>query len=457
MSEAPSESRSQQRLDVLKSRSAFPESSESIRRKQFLSSQERRRTEFIERLRAAAASASFYNTEDPVGEDYEAPHRPVKRGGRRNRHQQQQQALQAKRESESTGTGALTSASPCDAPSSVDGVRQSIGIGEQQQRADDAVVMVHKARRRRRGAKSKGTCKGGEEAVEIEGTGPTSSSLYKPGGKTMKFTKRQLSMMKGFSSYLVLPDHMVETPIDLSTEWLCYVRPEGPRSLVLTNNGRAYVRAKNGRFMMDFETVIPPGTILDCVYVKEKGRPGRRLSSKPKDGESMEVEVDHEGEMDDVEDKGGVVPDERVHAVGCFYVIDVLCWNESYLVDTPMECRLFFLRSRMEELQHACSKVSNFNRKPFVLPDTVSCSVDNINHLYHGYIKSIRVHDRLQSSYRHPFRDLGYTKDSLIFVHREAQYVPGLNPLYLCWKDSHLRFATSTLIMSPFPSNTAAP
>eukprot|EP00923_Selenidium_pygospionis_P060320 GHVN01106155.1.p1 GENE.GHVN01106155.1~~GHVN01106155.1.p1 ORF type:complete len:438 (+),score=87.49 GHVN01106155.1:297-1610(+) len=437
MSEAPSESRSQQRLDVLKSRSAFPESSESIRRKQFLSSQERRRTEFIERLRAAAASASFYNTEDPVGEDYEAPHRPVKRGGRRNRHQQQQQALQAKRESESTGTGALTSASPCDAPSSVDGVRQSIGIGEQQQRADDAVVMVHKARRRRRGAKSKGTCKGGEEAVEIEGTGPTSSSLYKPGGKTMKFTKRQLSMMKGFSSYLVLPDHMVETPIDLSTEWLCYVRPEGPRSLVLTNNGRAYVRAKNGRFMMDFETVIPPGTILDCVYVKEKGRPGRRLSSKPKDGESMEVEVDHEGEMDDVEDKGGVVPDERVHAVGCFYVIDVLCWNESYLVDTPMECRLFFLRSRMEELQHACSKVSNFNRKPFVLPDTVSCSVDNINHLYHG--------------------DLGYTKDSLIFVHREAQYVPGLNPLYLCWKDSHLRFATSTLIMSPFPSNTAAP
>eukprot|EP00386_Alphamonas_edax_P008948 GDKI01029368.1.p1 GENE.GDKI01029368.1~~GDKI01029368.1.p1 ORF type:complete len:225 (-),score=68.31 GDKI01029368.1:365-1006(-) len=44
-----------------------------------------------------------------------------------------------------------------------------------------------------------------------------------------------------------------------------------------------------------------------------------------------------------------------------------------------------------------------------------------------------------------PYTPPTYPKDSIYFVHKDAHYIPGYNPLFLCWRDKHLsKYAVDT-------------
>lgn len=360
--------RTQHRQEVLRSKGAFPISYESVRRKLFFQRQEVQRSALIEELRKAASCSLLYNTDDPI----------VVEDSTTKVHRRQRRRFRSRRAREGANV------EPGQAPDKDGDTMEDVGT-----RA------IAKKKTQRKTAK--------KEAV------PTAEGVR----WRLRFTKKQLSTMREFASYLVHPDNMVEVPSDLNIDWLCYVRPEGPRCLVLTDNGRAYVRAKNGRFMMDFPTIIPPGCILDCVYIKVSG--SRRLHSE-RDVADMEMQ-------DGIDQRAEEMIPETVDApresrVSCFYIVDVLCWNECCLVDSPLACRSFFLKSRFEEMEPDINILSPMNSKMFKILDMRRCQQRELEDLYYS--------------------DLGYKKDSMIFVHQEAHCMPGLNPLYLCWKDPHL-------------------
>eukprot|EP00922_Rhytidocystis_sp_ex-Travisia-forbesii_P045624 GHVS01068070.1.p1 GENE.GHVS01068070.1~~GHVS01068070.1.p1 ORF type:complete len:501 (+),score=98.29 GHVS01068070.1:1217-2719(+) len=227
-----------------------------------------------------------------------------------------------------------------------------------------------------------------------------------------------------YSKQLIICDWIVgeNLPSDLGTEWMVYLRPEGKRCLVVSSRGSVKVRDKCGALMREVPGTQKAAmarflnnglTVFECVMVQDRILGDTYMAATellPK-GSSSEGNADQgDGFL--------------------FWICDVLWWNGISLCDSSMECRRFFLESRLQECRDVAAteeQVGMHDRCPFRLVDCQPCNIDFIHKLYHGVF---------------PFGT-----ESLMFVHKEAHYLPGFNPLWLCWKDQHIsQFCIDTAI-----------
>mmetsp|Transcript_1040 Transcript_1040/g.1651 ORF Transcript_1040/g.1651 Transcript_1040/m.1651 type:complete len:529 (-) Transcript_1040:128-1714(-) len=287
---------------------------------------------------------------------------------------------------------------------------------------------------------------------------------------------RRLHRTIFFARQLQVPDWMVEVPDDLSANWLVLVRPEGERCLLLSNDGRVEVRRKNGvRLDRYTDCRMPKGlTILEVVCIEtwpdasnlnpNEAAVDVATAAGHAPAESVSVATERDADDQDVEDsavvdmemeaapsgggrgrhsggRGGrgegkakgkgrgkgkgkgkskgrqARPDRR------YAVCDVLIWGDTDLVGADAECRMFWLDSRAAEFSENVPRKARtlqwISAKP-ATPET------------------------LCQAYRD---DVGYPKDSLMFLHREGHYAMDqpITPLALMWRDRRLsRFVVDT-------------
>ncbi|XP_031371505.1 snurportin-1 isoform X2 [Punica granatum] len=205
-----------------------------------------------------------------------------------------------------------------------------------------------------------------------------------------EFDVRQASKLRGaearkwFARQLMLPEWMIDVPDRLSQDWYVFARPAGKRCFVVSSNGAAVSRLRNGSILHRFPSALPSGartrdvsgsaqsySILDCIF--------------------------HE-------------PDQT------YYAIDMLCWRGYSLYDCTAEFRFFWLNSKLAETG-ACEPPSQYHRYRFSLVPVYNCDHSGLHAAYTGAAP--------------------YVKDGLLFYNKEAHYQTGNTPLALVWKDEN--------------------
>lgn len=277
---------------------------------------------------------------------------------------------------------------------------------------------------------------------------------------------RKLTRTLFFARQMQAPDWMIEVPSDLSTNWMMMVRPEGDRVLLLSDGGRVEIRRKNGYVMERYtDSRMPRGlTMLDCICVEKPAD----ATSVPEAQQAMETAVEA-SDIEEVEDAAAAAAadekqaDEaeapmdadvemsasatggrgrgRGQASGYpsgngkgskkgrgkggppkprkdrrYAVCDVLFWDGTDMVGADTECRMYWLSSRFSELPERCPRKA----RPLVLIPAVDVSAEAVSEAYHA--------------------DVGYCKDSLHFMHRQAHYAidTPITPLSLMWRDRNI-------------------
>ena len=199
-----------------------------------------------------------------------------------------------------------------------------------------------------------------------------------------------------FAEKLMFPDWLIEKPNDLNSNWLVQLRPEGKRCILLISHGRVHIRSKQGRLLTPVPIMEPSlislgTTILDCV-----------------------------------------VPD-TIRGYACaLYVMDVIYWDDAAIAESEAEFRHYWLKSRFSELSFDFSSFG----------ETIDFKVmRSLPPLIYVEPKDARgeVIEEMYSNHQ------DYATDSFIFTHKESQYVAGLSPLQLQWRDRRLsRFVIDT-------------
>ncbi|KAF4715726.1 hypothetical protein FOZ63_032619 [Perkinsus olseni] len=219
--------------------------------------------------------------------------------------------------------------------------------------------------------------------------------------------RRKVKRFRFWANQLMYPDWMVEVPQDLSTQWLVKVRPEGKHCLLIIHAGTATLRSKNGRFYWSYyvgpEFAGMGLTVLDVVY-----------------------------------------PDTTPGFRRAIFVMDVIIWNHSELTSADAECRHYWLKSRLEDMNSRREDLFGGDSSMMamdaggedddtMLPDLVyvpafDATPETITSLHNG------EHDGID-----------YQPDSFIFMHKQGLYWQGLTPLVLCYRDKRLsRFYIDT-------------
>jgi len=261
---------------------------------------------------------------------------------------------------------------------------------------------------------------------------------------------RRLHRTLFFARQLQVPDWMLAVPEDLAASWLMLVRPEGDRCLFLSDGGRVEVRRKNGYVLERFtDSRMPRGlTILDVVCIE--GAPAAEPTAQADTSGSIVVDVDAappeepepQGECRlasaaaaDVDMGGGGAGGRRAGRGAergrggrpkgdrTYAVCDVLIWGDSELASAEAECRMFWLSSRFSEISEKHPR----RARPLQLIPAVPASPEEISKAYSS--------------------DVGYAKDSLMFIHRQGHYCVAepVTPLALMWRDRQLsRFVVDT-------------
>ena len=190
---------------------------------------------------------------------------------------------------------------------------------------------------------------------------------------------------KKFASQLTIMEWLIDVPDDLYTNWYVLPRPEGPRCLLIAQNGITTSRYKNGNLHKKFESSLPNGST-------ETGTSSAKC-----------------------------VLDAVFHApLKTFFVTDCMVWEDYSLVDCDFEFRRYWLNQKMSaladgEASPAAASASSGGFTVAVIPAEVS------------------TRETLLRAYGEAF---GYTKDGLVFVHKDSSYTQGeITPLCLQWKD----------------------
>ncbi|KAF4757351.1 hypothetical protein FOZ63_032461, partial [Perkinsus olseni] len=221
--------------------------------------------------------------------------------------------------------------------------------------------------------------------------------------------RRKVKRFRFWANQLMYPDWMVEVPEDLSTQWLVKVRPEGKHCLLIIHAGTATLRSKNGRFYWSYyvgpEFAGMGLTVLDVVYPDTTPGFRRAMYAPP-------VFACLGGLMDDL----------------LRFVMDVIIWNHSELTSADAECRHYWLKSRLEDMNSRREDLFGGDSSMMamdaggddddsMLPDLVyvpafDATPETITSLYNG------EHDGID-----------YQPDSFIFMHKQGLYWQGLTPL----------------------------
>ena len=191
-----------------------------------------------------------------------------------------------------------------------------------------------------------------------------------------------------YRGQLMMPEWMIAAPEGLSEQWLVCARPEGRRCLVIASGGRTVSRLRDGRILHAFNSAMPNGrsgggsrgrvggsdfSILDCVFCETSQ---------------------------------------------CYWICDVMCWKGHSVYDCTSEFRLFWLNQKLaEDAQGVTNRDQASNEYPLVPVTWFTADQAGLEATY----KTMGLH---------------YTRDGLLFVHRQAHYELGLSALSLVWKDT---------------------
>jgi len=260
----------------------------------------------------------------------------------------------------------------------------------------------------------------------------------KSAGRRMRRLRR-LHRTLFFARQFQVPDWMVEIPTDLEGNWLLQVRPEGDRCLLLSDGGRVEVRRKNGFVLERYsDSRMPRGlTILDVVCIERcTAPPAVEPQTETRDAEDLEAVSSGEEVvgMAVAEGRGkgggrrggkgkGKGRRRRPQGDRKYAVMDVLVWGDVDMVGADAECRMFWLESRFSEIP---TKPSRRARALQLISATAA------------------TREALIAAYD---SDVGYVKDSFMFLHRQGHYCISepVTPLALLWRDRKLsRFVVDT-------------
>ena len=237
----------------------------------------------------------------------------------------------------------------------------------------------------------------GEVAVDMHpaGGGDDAAPTQRPGeavpgceGGRRRRGRHSVDLEEVWAGQVMMPDWMLEAPDSMREKWLVAPRPQGKRCLVLASAGTTVSRLRTGKLLQVFPSELPNGglgkgagrtggqdsSVLDCIYAEE---------------------------------------------LGCYYICDVLCWKGHALFDCTAEFRFFWLQQKMaEDAALAVQHHPHQNPYPMHLLPWYCCDPPGLEAAY----RSLEV----------PF-----TRDGLLFLHRDSNYEIGLTPLMLVWKDSN--------------------
>ena len=296
------------------------------------------------------------------------------------------------------------------------------------------------------------TTSDGKEEVEIQdddddevadpSTDMDMGDGYAQGKKMQRL--RRLHRTLFFARQMQIPDWMLVPPQDLAESWLVLAKPEGDRCLLLSDGGHVHVRQKNGHILEKFtDSRFPRGlTILDAVCIEppqtKKPAQNKMQDSNAGHEEIEEPSVPMEEPTSPIEE-----PASGDDAMGCaqggkssgkgrrrrppgnrkYAICDVLVWGDMDMASTEAEFRLFWLQSRFEEMREKAPR----RARPLQLIRALPATAESIRELYS--------------------EDFGYSKDSLMFLHREGRYQISepVTPVAKLWRDRQLsRFVVDT-------------
>lgn len=170
----------------------------------------------------------------------------------------------------------------------------------------------------------------------------------------------------------MLSEWLVDVPSDFHKSWLMLVCPVGKRCLVIASKGSTTVHSRTGLFKKRFPSNLPGG----CYKLAQ--------------GYSILDCIYHE-------------------VLRTFFVLDVMCWNGHPVYDSETEFRQYWLQAKLSEAGESLSVASRVNPYPFVPLGSFPCSHESLTSVFSS-VWPVQV-------------------DGLLFLHREAHYVPGQSPL----------------------------
>jgi snurportin-1 len=196
---------------------------------------------------------------------------------------------------------------------------------------------------------------------------------------------------KQYASQLSVLEWLIDVPEDLHVNWYVMPRPEGPRCLLIAQNGSTISRYKNGSFHKKFQSCLPNGS-----------RETRGASK----GSRCVLDVVFQS------------------STNTFYVVDCMQWEDYSLLDCDFEFRRFWLNQRFPEVMSS-QQQTNHNNPHASESDKFVLQVAPVE---------IATKEMLTRAYS---ESMPYAKEGLIFIHKESPYLQGQQtPLCLQWKDA---------------------
>lgn len=220
---------------------------------------------------------------------------------------------------------------------------------------------------------------GANSAVQMQTASTSSpSAADEPERMQTDPRRRRGSSKPNAAAALMAAEWMVDVPDDLADNWYVLARPAGKRCLVSTAGGTTTATSRGGRSWR-FPSALPGGS--------------RQLRSAGR------------CELDCIWSE----------AMQTYFVLDALSWKEQRLDGCSAEFRLYWTHAKLSESKVHEQTSSNPCR--FVVSAWLKCSAEQLQHTYSA--------------------PAGYERDGLFFVHKEALYEAGPNPLLLSWSDAH--------------------
>ncbi|KRX03307.1 hypothetical protein PPERSA_08361 [Pseudocohnilembus persalinus] len=179
-----------------------------------------------------------------------------------------------------------------------------------------------------------------ENCIYIQKTQIDAEKIYL---KEMELREKQRS----YSDILVQPEHMIDIPYNLASDYYVQPRPNGERCLVIVQNQMAVARNKNGKIISKFITQIKNYSVLDCVFNKSSN---------------------------------------------IFYILDAIQYANVELSHEPTEFRIFWLNAQIQEYKSEFQEKQNekkFQLVPYfeVNPENLQrCSMSQFLFLKDGIV-----------------------------------------------------------------------
>jgi len=154
----------------------------------------------------------------------------------------------------------------------------------------------------------------------------------------------QIKKSNPYRNQLMLSEWMLEKPPDFEENWIMVFCPIGKRCLVISSHGQTKAYGRNGNIFKSFPSYLPGGnkkdlyqhrgnSVIDCIYVETEK---------------------------------------------CFYILDLLSWNDACFQDSSVDLRFYWLSSRITEEYSKLNTTNRLNPYKFNLLERHLCDNKSI-------------------------------------------------------------------------------